>query len=108
MDPTQIESFKNAKIVGIVIRAVGIVIRLNLLLGPILLDVYPNKNHRLIDSQLDILVEGHKRGNLFGRAMNDKIVYIDFDGETEINYGEIIGVNITESSPWSLRGIPVT
>ena len=71
-------------------------------------DIQYNKNHRLIDSQLDILVEGHKRGNLFGRAMNDKIVYIDFDGETKINYGEIIGVNITESSPWSLRGIPLT
>ena len=36
--------------------------------------------------------------------MNDKIVYIDFDGERKINYGEILGVEITKSTPWSLRG----
>ena len=67
-------------------------------------DIQYNKNNKLIGSYFDVLIEGHKRGDLFGRAMNDKIVYIDFDGERKINYGEILGVEITKSTPWSLRG----
>ena len=63
-----------------------------------------NKNNKLIGTYFDVLIEGHKRGDLFGRAMNDKIVYIDFDGERNINYGETLGVEITKSTPWSLRG----
>ena len=67
-------------------------------------EIQYNKNNKLIGTYFDVLIEGHKRGDLFGRAMNDKIVYIDFDGERNINYGETLGVEITKSTPWSLRG----
>ena len=67
-------------------------------------EIQYNKNNKLIGTYFDVLIEGHKMGDLFGRAMNDKIVYIDFDGERNINYGETLGVEITKSTPWSLRG----
>ena len=49
----------------------------------------------------EILVEGRKKGKLFGRNRNDKLVF--FDSEN-IKSGQMIDVKINETSPWYLEG----
>ncbi|MDP7193997.1 MAG: TRAM domain-containing protein, partial [Dehalococcoidia bacterium] len=53
------------------------------------------------DQELEVLVEGEKKGKLFGRSRLDKLVY--FQGDKSI-IGQMIMVRITNSSPWSLSG----
>ena len=61
----------------------------------------------LLGTQTDILLEGRKRGRMFGRNRNDKIVYIDDAHDNcAVRVGETITVNVTEASPWSLVGQP--
>ncbi len=58
-------------------------------------------NIKFEDQELEVLVEGEKKGKLFGRSRLDKLVY--FQGDKSI-IGQMIMVRITNSSPWSLSG----
>ena len=71
--------------------------------------IQTEKHANLVGTQTDILLEGRKRGRMFGRNRNDKIVYIDDAHENcAVRVGETITVNVTEASPWSLVGQPIT
>ena len=61
-------------------------------------------NAELIGTICDILVDGESRGRMHGRTRGDKLVYLN--GERQ-RVGEMVGVQITGSSPWSLEGNPV-
>jgi tRNA-2-methylthio-N6-dimethylallyladenosine synthase len=58
-------------------------------------------NIKFENQELEILVEGEKKGKLFGRSRLDKLVYLQ--GDKSI-IGQMIMVRITDSSPWSLSG----
>ena len=58
-------------------------------------------NRNLEGRKFDVLVDGRTRGRLQGRTRGDKIVYLD--GSDSL-IGSTKTVEITESSPWSLRG----
>ena len=58
-------------------------------------------NRNLEGKKFDVLVDGRTRGRLQGRTRGDKIVYLD--GSDSL-IGSTKTVEITESSPWSLRG----
>jgi tRNA-2-methylthio-N6-dimethylallyladenosine synthase len=46
-------------------------------------------------------VEGRRDGKWHGRTRSDKLVF--FQSEDE-HLGELVNLNITRSSPWSLQG----
>ena len=58
-------------------------------------------NRELEGRKFDVLVDGRTRGKLQGRTRGDKIVYLE--GPDSL-IGDTRRVEITESSPWSLRG----
>ena len=58
-------------------------------------------NRDLEGKKFDVLVDGRTRGKLQGRTRGDKIVYIE-GGDSLI--GQTRSIEITETSPWSLRG----
>ena len=61
-------------------------------------------NSELLGYRFDVLVEGRKRGKWFGRNRNDKLVFInDADTNTDLK-GEILGVDVDKTGPWSLQG----
>ena len=70
--------------------------------------IQTEKHATLVGTSTDILLEGRKRGRMFGRNRHDKIVYIDNAHEDcAIRTGETISVEVTEASPWSLVGQPM-
>ncbi len=62
-------------------------------------------NGDLVGKKFDVLVDGRTRGRLQGRTRGDKIVYLE-GGDSLI--GQTRNVEITQSSPWSLRGEFIT
>ena len=58
-------------------------------------------NSKLLGSTQQALVEGRRRGRLFGRNRNDKLVFFDSDDDLT---GEMVSVRIECTSPWSLQG----
>ena len=64
-------------------------------------DIQAERNSELLEQTVDVLVEGMRRGSAEGRNRNDKLVYVQ-DGHDRI--GEVVGVKINKTSPWSLRG----
>jgi len=61
-----------------------------------------DRNHRrLIGRQLEVLVEGKRRGRWMGRTRTNKLVF--FEAEAELR-GELVQVTIEHAGPWSLRG----
>ena len=61
-------------------------------------------NSELLGHRFDVLVEGRKRGKWFGRNRNDKLVFInDADTNTDLK-GEMLGVDVDKTGPWSLQG----
>ena len=61
-------------------------------------------NSELLGHRFDVLVEGRKRGKWFGRNRNDKLVFInDADASADLK-GEMLGVNVDKTGPWSLQG----
>ena len=71
--------------------------------------IQTEKHAGLVGSFSDILLEGRKRGRMFGRNRNDKIVYINGDDHSGCNVrvGETIKVEITEATAFSLVGQPL-
>ena len=66
--------------------------------------ILTEKNSRLLDETLEILVEGQSNGKWQGRTRNDKLVF--FKDESD-HLGDLMKVKVTRTSPWSLQGVPV-
>jgi tRNA-2-methylthio-N6-dimethylallyladenosine synthase len=66
--------------------------------------ILTEKNSRLLDETLEILVEGQSNGKWQGRTRNDKLVF--FKDESG-HLGDLLKVKVTRTSPWSLQGVPV-
>ena len=62
-------------------------------------------NAPLKGQTVEVLVEGRKKGRWYGRNRNDKLVFFDDD---EDRTGELVGVEIGKTGPWSLQGTPVS
>ena len=61
-------------------------------------------NAELLGREMDVLVEGRKRGKWFGRNRNDKLVFLDnADADADMP-GKMVRVSIYKTSPWSLQG----
>jgi tRNA-2-methylthio-N6-dimethylallyladenosine synthase len=58
-------------------------------------------HRRALGRELEVLVEGKRRGRWMGRSRTNKLVF--FEAETEYR-GELVEVKIEHSGPWSLRG----
>ena len=50
---------------------------------------------------MEVLVEGVKRGNSYGRSRSDKIVFFPNGRD---HSGELVEARIESTSPWSLKG----
>ncbi|OQB00902.1 MAG: (Dimethylallyl)adenosine tRNA methylthiotransferase MiaB [Chloroflexi bacterium ADurb.Bin222] len=61
-------------------------------------------NARLEGQQVEVLVEGEKKGRWFGRTRTDRLVFFAAEGNW---LGRLAQVAITWSGPWSLIGEPV-
>ena len=66
--------------------------------------IQADKHEALVGSIAEVLVEGTKRGRLFGRTRTDKLVYLDQDHITSLGIGDIAAVRITNCTAWSLEG----
>lgn len=60
-------------------------------------------NSRLLGTNVEILVEDNINGKWRGRTTNDKLVF--FNDSTHNFQGELVHVNVTKTSPWSLQGV---
>lgn len=58
-------------------------------------------NAGLLDTTVDILVEGRHKGKWQGRTESDKLVFFR---DTENRLGQIVTIRIEKTSPWSLQG----
>jgi tRNA-2-methylthio-N6-dimethylallyladenosine synthase len=58
-------------------------------------------NSRLQGRQVEVLVEGKKRGKWFGRTRSNKLVFFEDAGNW---LGQLARIQIEKTSPWSLRG----
>ncbi len=61
-------------------------------------------NARLEGQQVEVLVEGEKKGRWFGRTRTDRLVFFAAEGKW---LGRLATVKVTWSGPWSLIGEPV-
>ena len=62
------------------------------------------KNSRLLGEHVEILVDGQHNGKWRGRTRSDKLVFFE---DASDHLGELLNVKITNTSPWSLQGVPV-
>ena len=58
-------------------------------------------NSQLQGRQVEVLVEGRKKGKWFGRTRSNKLVFFEDDGEW---LGQLARIQIKKTSPWSLKG----
>ena len=58
-------------------------------------------NSALLGQDLEVLVEGRRRGKWQGRTRSNKLVYFQHQGDQQ---GRLVRVNIAKASPWSLQG----
>ncbi len=58
-------------------------------------------NAGLLDTTVDILVEGRHKSKWQGRTGSDKLVFFR---DTENRLGQIVTIRIEKTSPWSLQG----
>jgi tRNA-2-methylthio-N6-dimethylallyladenosine synthase len=61
-------------------------------------------NSKLLGQELEVLVEGRHKGKWQGRTRSNKLVYFQDEADYQ---GQLVHVNITNISPWSLQGTPV-
>ena len=66
--------------------------------------IQSRKNSGLLGETAEVLVDGLKGHRWQARTRNDKLVYLEDAGE---HLGDLIRVEITSTSPWSLQGVPV-
>ena len=63
-------------------------------------------NALLVGTQMDVLIEGRKRGRMHGRSRGDKLIYLNTPVDSSTpgpQPGNTVQVEITDSSPWSLE-----
>ena len=65
--------------------------------------ILTRNNARLLGASVEVLVDGRNRGRWRGRTKNDKLVFFE-DGRDRL--GDLVQVEITKTSPWSLQGVP--
>ncbi len=58
-------------------------------------------NSRYLDREVEVLVEGMRRGRWFGRTRTHKLVFFAGDGDFA---GRMVRVGVTRTSPWALQG----
>lgn len=58
-------------------------------------------NASLVEKEVEVLVDGFKKGKWQGRTRTDKLVFFQNDGDW---LGRLVNVEINKSSPWSLQG----
>jgi tRNA-2-methylthio-N6-dimethylallyladenosine synthase len=58
-------------------------------------------NAALLGQDLEVLVDGYKKGKWHGRTRTDKLVFFQHQGEW---LGQLVNVRITQASPWALQG----
>jgi len=58
-------------------------------------------NAKLLGKRVGVLVEGRKKGRWWGRTRTDKLVFFDDSADRA---GQLVDVEVTHTSPWSLRG----
>jgi len=58
-------------------------------------------NSQLQGRQVEVLVEGRKKGKWFGRTRSNKLVFFEDAGEW---LGQLARIQIKKTSPWSLKG----
>jgi tRNA-2-methylthio-N6-dimethylallyladenosine synthase len=58
-------------------------------------------NARLLDTTVEVLVEGKVKEKWQGRTRSDKLVFFRKQGDFQ---GKLVNVTIEETSPWSLQG----
>jgi len=58
-------------------------------------------NSQLQGKEVEVLVEGRKKGKWFGRTQSNKLVFFEDAGDW---LGQLARIQIEKTSPWSLRG----
>jgi tRNA-2-methylthio-N6-dimethylallyladenosine synthase len=58
-------------------------------------------NSQLQGREVEVLVEGRKKGKWFGRTRSNKLVFFEDTGDW---LGQLARIQIKKTSPWSLRG----
>jgi tRNA-2-methylthio-N6-dimethylallyladenosine synthase len=58
-------------------------------------------NAALMGRQVEVLVDGHKKGKWQGRTRTDKLVFFPDSGEW---LGQLVNIKIQQTSPWALQG----
>jgi tRNA-2-methylthio-N6-dimethylallyladenosine synthase len=58
-------------------------------------------NSQLQGKQVEVLVEGRKKGKWFGRTRSNKLVFFEDAGDW---LRQLVSIQIEKTSPWSLRG----
>jgi len=58
-------------------------------------------NARLLGTTLEVLVEGRSKGKWHGRTRTDKLVFFPDKND---RLAQLVNINITKTSPWSLQG----
>ena len=58
-------------------------------------------NSALVGQNAEVLVEARRKGKWQGRTRTDKLVFFQDDGQY---MGNLVNINITGASPWSLHG----
>ena len=61
-------------------------------------------NARLEGQEVEVLVEGQKKGRWFGRTRTDRLVFFSAEGDW---LGRIARLKVTWTGPWSLIGEPI-
>ena len=58
-------------------------------------------NSGYIGKEVEVLVEGNKKGKWYGRTESNKLVFFQHDADFS---GKLVKVNIEKASPWALQG----
>ena len=58
-------------------------------------------NSAMVGQEVEILVEGRRKGKWQGRTRSNKLVFFQSEGDY---LGELVNLNIHRASPWSLQG----
>ncbi|MBA7505895.1 tRNA-2-methylthio-N(6)-dimethylallyladenosine synthase [subsurface metagenome] len=58
-------------------------------------------NSSYVGKEVEVLVEGNKKGKWYGRTESNKLVFFQEDANCS---GKLVKVNIEKTSPWALQG----
>jgi len=60
-------------------------------------------NALLLGHDVEVLVEGKKKGKWYGRTRTDKLVFFEDKGDW---LGQLVNIEVKKTSPWALQGSP--